>query len=76
MARLFYQYEIIQLAEVEYTSLKWFDTELNNKTLSIYKPTEELTQEDLLILNEFIESGMKLENKVEIQKDFIDIQLN
>ena len=67
MSKKFYMYQVHNLCEVEYTSLKWFNPTMDIKYSKIDKPTADLTPEDLLILQEFIDGGMIIENK----EDFI-----
>ena len=65
MVKKFYMYQVRNLCGVEYTSLKWFDPSMHIKYAKIDKPTADLTPEDLVILQEFIDGGMIIQDKTD-----------
>jgi hypothetical protein len=65
MAKKFYMYQVRDLCGVEYTSIKWFDSSIHMRYAKIDKPTADLTPEDLVILQEFIDGGMIIQDKTD-----------
>jgi len=74
MENYYYMYLVYQNFDIEHTVLKWFENGDFQKNKKIDKPTLELTQEDLEILNDFISKGSVVQNKVDI--DLPDSTLN
>lgn len=63
MNNLFYKYEVCDRYGIEYTCIKWLDGSVLTESRIIDKPTSELTEEDLLIIQEFIDGGSVITDK-------------
>lgn len=68
MSHYFYQYKVYTDEEgVEKTLLKWIVDGSFGETQKIDKPTSELTPEDLEVIQHFIDEGMVVKEKIEIE---------
>lgn len=65
MGHIYYMYMVSDRNGVEYTTLKWFEDGLYEKSRCIGKPTSEWVEEELEVLNDFHEQGGILQSKKE-----------
>lgn len=67
MSHFFYEYKVFTDANgVEHTVLKWFVNNEYATSEKIDKPTSELTEDELHILEQFFEDGGVPKDKTEI----------
>lgn len=66
MSHYFYKYEVYQKEGIDYTLLKWFVDGDFMQTQKIDKPTLDLTQDDLNIIQHFINEGSVVQDKIDI----------
>ena len=67
MADFFYEYKVyFDQDGIEYTLLKWFNNGNYADSDKIDKPTSSLTDDDIKILNLFVEAGSIVQDKTEI----------